>query len=262
MLLLRRPARRDAHDGHVALLLPEAHGDVCGEAGELRRIERGEDLVCRAVDGVCVPLLDEGSADAVRHTDGVRPAALIEPVRKERIELNAEHAPLRQKSSVLLDNGEEMRHRVRLREDDCLAEERTALRPADVECIREACDGGEGQLVCRAAERVRETRPVEEERNLVRTADGADDLELVHGVERPVLRRVREVDHAGAHHVIAVRVFVIRTQTALDGACREFAVRVREREHLVAAALDCARLVHRDMPRICGNHALIGMQQR
>ena len=262
MLLLRRPARGDAHDGHIALLLPEAHGDERREMGELIGIQCEEDLVRGRVGGECIALLRECSADAVRHGDGVRPAALIEPVRKERIELDAEHAPLRQKSSVLLDNGEEMRHRVRPREDDCLAEERTALRPADVECIRETCDGGEGQLVCIAAERVRETRPVEEERNLVRAADGADDLELVHGVERPVLRRVREVDHAGAHHVIAVRVLVIRTQTALDGACREFAVRVRECEHLVAAALDCARLVHRDMPRICGNHALIGMQQR
>ena len=73
---------------------------------------------------------------------------------------------------------------------------------------------------------------------------------------------MREIDHAGAHHVVAIRVLVIGTQAALNGACREFAIRVREREYLVTAALDCARLVYGDMPRVCGNHALVGAQQR
>ena len=36
--LLRGPAGRDAHDSYIAPLFPEAHGDVCGEAGELRLI--------------------------------------------------------------------------------------------------------------------------------------------------------------------------------------------------------------------------------
>lgn len=131
---------------------------------ELRRIEREEDLVCRAVDGVCVPLLDERRTDAVCHADGVRAAALVESVREEGIELDAEHAPFRQKCA--------------------------AFRPADVERVAEPRDGGQGQLVCIAAERVREPRAVEEERNAVRAADRADDLELVHCIERPVLRRM------------------------------------------------------------------------
>ena len=35
ILLARCPARRDAHDGHVVLLFPEAHDDVRGEVREM-----------------------------------------------------------------------------------------------------------------------------------------------------------------------------------------------------------------------------------
>ena len=72
---------------------------------------------------------------------------------------------------------------------------------------------------------------------------------------------MREVDHAGTYHVVAVRVRAVGTQAALNGVCRELAVRMREREYLVAAGFDCARLMHRDMPCIGGNHPLVGAQE-
>ena len=233
-----------------------------GEAGELCGVEREKDLVRRRKGGEGVAVLGERRTDAVCHADGVRAAALVESVREEGIELDAEHASLRQKCAALLHDGEEMRHGALLREDDRLAEECAAFRSADVERIAEPRDGGEGQLVCTAAERVCEPRAVEEERNAVRAANGADDLKLVHRIERSVLRRMREVDHAGAHHMIAVRILMVGTQTALDRFCRELAVRVRQGEHLVTARLDRARLVHGDVPRIGGDHALVGVQQR
>ena len=49
ILLPRRPARGDAHDGHIALLLPEAHGDVCGKVDELIGTQCEEDLIRRRV---------------------------------------------------------------------------------------------------------------------------------------------------------------------------------------------------------------------
>ena len=49
VLLPRRPARSDAHDGHIALLLPEAHADVRGEVGELIGTQCEEDLIRRRV---------------------------------------------------------------------------------------------------------------------------------------------------------------------------------------------------------------------
>ena len=69
---LRRPARSDAHDGHVLLLLPKAHRNVRREVGELRLVEREEDLIRRAVDGERVALLRECRADAVRCRNRVR----------------------------------------------------------------------------------------------------------------------------------------------------------------------------------------------
>ena len=72
---------------------------------------------------------------------------------------------------------------------------------------------------------------------------------------------MREVDHAGAYHVVAVRVRTVGTQAALNGVCRELAVRMWEREYLVTAGFDCACLMHRDMPCIGGNHALVGTQE-
>ena len=262
ILLPRRPARGDAHDGHIALLFPEAHGDVCGKVGELIGTQCEEDLVRGRVGGECIALLRERRTDAVSHGDRVRAAALIEAVREEGVELDAEDASLRQQRAALLDDGEEVRHGIRFREDNRLAEECTALRPADVERIAEARDGGERQLAYGTAEGVCEPRAVEEERNPICAADGADDLELIHRIERAVLGRVRDVDHAGAYHVVVVCILVKGAQALLDGARGELALRVREGEHLVTAALDCARLVHGDMPRIGGNDALVGAQQR
>ena len=97
--LLRCPAGRDAHDGLIlAALFPKPHDDVRGEAGELRRVEREEDLIRRCVSGEAVILRRERRADAVCHGDAVRTAALVEPIRKERIELDAGrvHGPLRE----------------------------------------------------------------------------------------------------------------------------------------------------------------------
>ena len=38
VLLARCPARRDAHDSHIAPLFPEAHTDMCREVCELHLI--------------------------------------------------------------------------------------------------------------------------------------------------------------------------------------------------------------------------------
>ena len=104
----------------------------------------------------------------------MRSAAPIEIVREERVELDAEQASLREKRAALFHNGEEMRHRSRLREDDRLADERAALRPADVEHIRQPRDIRERHIVRAAAERVRQARAVKEERHAVCAADFAD----------------------------------------------------------------------------------------
>ena len=233
-----------------------------GEAGELRRVEYEEDLIRWRIRGEAVILRRECRADTVCHGDGVRTAALVESVCEERVELEAEHASFCEQRAVLLDDGEEMRHHVRPREDDRLAKECAAFRSADAERIREARDGGERQLVRRAAERICEPCPVEEERDPMRAADGADRLKLIHRIESSVLGRMGDVDHAGVHRMIAVRVLVVGAQGALDGVCGELAVLMRQGEHLVAAALDCARLVYRDMPRIRRDNTLIGPQQR
>ena len=124
------------------------------------------------------------------------------------------------------------------------------------------CDDGEGHVICRAAKCIGEACAVEEERDLVCAADGADDLQFIARVERPVLRRLREVDHPGAHHMIAVRILVKGAQACLDGTRCELAVRVRQGEHLVPARLDRTRLVHGDMAGVCRDDALIGAQER
>lgn len=199
-----------------------------------------------------VALLRECRANAVCHSDRVLTTALVEHVREERVELDAEHAPLREQRAVLFDDGEEMRHGIWLREHDGFTEECPTLRAVDVEHVRQAGNGGERQLACGAAECIGKPRSVEEERDLVCTADRADRLELIHRIECAVLRRMREVDHAGAYHVVAVRVRAVGAQAALNSVCRELAVRMWECEYLVTAGFDCACLMHRDMPCIGG----------
>ena len=155
-----------------------------------------------------------------------------------------------------------MRHRSRLREDDRLADERAALRPADVEHIRQPRDVRERHIVRAAAERVRQARAVKEERHAVCAADFADGGQLRARVERAVLRRVRDIDHAGHHHVVAVLIVRIGRKTRSDSLRREFPVHGRQREYLVPAALDRASLVQRDVSRLRRNDALIGAQHR
>ena len=183
-------------------------------------------------------------------------------VREERIELHPCNAALGEQGAVLLDNAEEVRYGVSLRKDDSLAEECAAFRTADVEDVCEACDVGECHVVCRAGERVGEARTVEVERYAACTADGADGFKLCEGVERTVLRWLREVDHAGHDHVLTVRILAVSGECAFDLRCRDLPCLVRERQHLVSAELDRARLVHADMSCFGGDDALIGTEQR
>ena len=57
-------------------------------------------------------------------------------------------------------------------------------------------------------------------------------------------------------------VFIVHAAKALDLLGAQTAAFVRERKHLVAAGLDGAGLMHGDVARVCGDHALPRLERR
>lgn len=206
-------------------------------------------------------MCSEGGAQPVRSRDSILPDVQVEVVGEQRVKLQAEQAAFGQQGAVLLDNGEEMRHATTLREDDGLAEQGTAFRAADVECIGQCREVGEHGVVGRAGECVGQPRTVHVEGQLVALADVVDGREFGPRIQRAVLRRLRDVDQTGDDHVLAVAV--VQVFLAVDGEVRriDFAKMVWQRQHLVPAKLDGSRLVYADVPAAGRDDTLVGVQQ-
>ena len=163
---------------------------------------------------------------------------------------------------MLLDGREEVLRRIALREDDGLAAEGADLRAADVEDVGEAGDGRKVEVGRRAGESVAEPRAVQEERQVIFCANFFYVSQFLLRVKRPVLGRPGEVDHAGTDHVVPRLVAVEPLQ---EGA--EFPgihlPRVRgDGQDLVAAELDGAGFMDRDVSRFRSDNALVAAQHR
>ena len=94
------------------------------------------------------------------------------------------------------------------------------------------------------------------------SADFVERLQLFSGVECPVLGRMGNVDHAGHDHVFAVIVVIIVFQENANGIRADLAVFVRYSQYFVAARLNSARFVGRDMTCMGSDNTLMTAQKR
>lgn len=181
--------------------------------------------------------------------------------RKEGFELNAQQTPLGQHPAALLDEIPEILLERRRRDDDRLAEKRAHLGPADIKNVAQTRQVGQSQPVLRRGQPVAETGAVQKKREPAGAAGRAQGLQLFPGIDRAVLGRVGNIDHAGLNQMLAVAVVPVRAEGIQYLGGGDFSIRGREREHLVACGFDGARLVDVNMSRGGAQHALMRAEQ-
>ena len=163
---------------------------------------------------------------------------------------------------MLLDDRKEMRRLPPPREDHRLPEQRPALRSSDIEGVAEAPEIRQGHVVFRGRQGVGQPGAVHVEGGIIAVAEGADPLQLLQGIQRPVFRRLGKIHQAGHDHMLPVFVRPISRKRLFQRLRRHPALRLGNRQHLMAAELDRPGLVNRDMPRFRGHHPLPGAQKR
>ena len=110
---------------------------------------------------------------------------------------------------MLLDDGKEAGDQIRIRHDNSLPEEGSALGPADVKNIAIDRKIGKTDIICRAGKGIGQTGSVKLEGNAALSGYLVERLQFFPGVESPVLGRMGNIDHAGHDHVFAVIVVII-----------------------------------------------------
>ena len=128
----------------------------------------------------------------------------VEIVLHQRVELDAQKATLGQQGAVLLDDGEEMGRcgSVGVGENDRLATQGATLGAADVEHVAQVGQLLQGHIAALGHQAVAQTGTVDEQRQVVVTADVADGLQFLKGINRAHLGGKGDIDHAREHHVL------------------------------------------------------------
>ena len=109
--------------------------------------------------------------------------ALVQPVCKQHIKLDSQQASLCQQRALLLDPGNKMRRNILfLTKYNCLSAECAHLRAADIKYITQMRNLRKTQVIFLSRQTISKTRPVQIERDFIRTADLRDRLQLLPAV--------------------------------------------------------------------------------
>ena len=90
----------------------------------------------------------------------------------------------------------------------------------------------------------------------------ADRFKLGFRVKRAVFSRLRDVDKTRVHHVLVAAVILDIEKRLIEHRGGHLAALLRNREHLVAAELNRARLMHGDVTGVRGDDALVAAEHR
>ena len=197
----------------------------------------------------------------LRRLDGILPQLIVEVVPEQLRELDAQQSSLCNQGTVLLYLCHKMRRRVVLCEDQCFTAKRPHLRSADVEHVGQASDVAKGHVVLVAGQGVSQTCTVQIQRNLVLPANQAQGLQFPAGVQRTVLRRLGNVQHARKYHVLMISVPIkILNQILYFHRIHLAAVVHRYGKYFMTGVFDGAGFVGADMSGLCGNNTFIWLQ--
>ena len=240
---------------------PHLEGCILAQPVDFLVRKYEELLVGRRIDPEAVAPGPERLFQFPGRRDGLARDPQVEVVRKEGFELNAQQPSLGQQGSVLLDEGEEVRHEFRTGDDHRLAEERADLRASDVEDVAQAGDVAERDRIAVGGQPVSEPCAVEVEGNGAAPADTVERLQLLEAVQRAELRGMRYVEHSRGHHVGPGFVAVEGVDVVFDVAGPHLALVAGQHEDLVSRGFDRPGLVDVDVPRIGRQHPFVTPQQ-
>ena len=258
-----RPAGdKAAGEGAVGMALPYLKSHLGDEGIVLAGREDDKLLVggrkASHRDGVTgKDLLEAGS-----HRYGVARETQVEAVGKERVELDAEHAPLGQQRAVALDGGKEILRRADAGKHHRLAKHGSHLGAADIEHIAMACQEGQVVVAGIGHKSIAQACTVDIESEVVAAARLVEAGELAAGVDHAQLGRHGDIDHARLHHVGRRLVGSKGVHEVVERGGSELAVDGGKRDDLVSDSLDRSRLVYGDVARLDRDDRLAAHEQR
>ena len=198
----------------------------------------------------------EGQGVFVRLTGQVE----IQAVLQHGAELHPQQPPLGQQAAPLLDVVAEIPFQVRVGQDQGLAEQHPLLGAADGKGVAPPGQVRQGHVAGGAHEAVAQPGPVDVQQQAQLLAGLPQVGQRCQGVEGPVLRGLREVDHRRLDHVfpgLILPVGLVDPAHVLGGEC---SVLAGHRQHLVAGGLDGPALVDVDVAADGGDDPLMGPQ--
>ena len=133
---------------------------------------------------------------------------------------------------------------------------------ADVKCVAELGHLRKGEIRALRSQAVSAARAVDVEKHAEFETDVANIAQLAGGVEGPQLCGLREIDHAGLHHVLVGFVLIMAFAEFPDASGGQLAAAVGQRQHLVTSGLDSAAFVDGDMSCVGADNALMGSESR
>jgi len=203
-------------------------------------------------------IVDGGQVFFRRLKQGIHVSSLVQQGQ----ELLTQQAALGQHAAVLLDAVAEIRLQIVVGDDDCLAEQRTAFCAAQVEHVAQGgvilqaqIVGGAGQAVGHAGTIHKQVQP-----QLIASGGKFGQFFLI--IEGADLGGVRDIHHTGLHLVLVAGVGAVFLDGLAHLAGRDLAVFAGQSQAFVAGGLDCAGLMHMDVPGIRAEHALPGLERR
>ena len=243
----------------VVVLLPEAELRQWLQRFQLAVCQNGEHLIGGRFHIEAVTLGSKALLQTVCGLDGVPADAGVQIIGEQHVELQAQQTALGKQRALLLDHGHKV-GRCAVREHHGLAAQSAHLGAADVEHIGQAGNVLQGDVGALCHQAVAQPCAVHEQRHLVFLTHGVQLFQLRLSVQGAVLRRVRDIYHAGEHHVVVVGIGVEGSAPAAHIGSAHLALVGRQRDDLVAGVLDGTGLVGGNMAGGCSQHALPALQ--
>ena len=243
----------------VVVLLPEAELCQWLQRFQLAVFQNGEHLIGGRLHIEAVALGSKALLQTVGGLDGVPADAGVQIIGEQHIELQAHQTALGKQRALLLDHSHKV-GRCAVGEHHGLAAQRAHLGAADVEHIGQAGDILQGNIGALGHQTVAQACAVHEQGHVVLLTHSVQLFQLSLGVQGAVLGRVRDIYHAGEHHVVVVGIGIEGGAPVAHIGGTHLALVGGQGNDLVAGILNGTGFVCSHMAGGSSHHALPALQ--
>ena len=167
----------------------------------------------------------------------------IKIIPEQFIELDSQQSSLCEKSSMLLDDCEQMGDFFRVRNYHRLAKKRAALRASDIKSIAQRCQIRQAHIILRTGQGIRKSCPIHIQINPILITYISESLQFCFCIKRSILCRMGQINHSGHYHMFMVLVTVEIFKIFFHIYGRYLSVLMRDCKNFMPVCFDGARFV-------------------